>query len=135
MAIKIIKSGFDETNMPSGPHKAPRIWILVADSQHIRLLKKDGHHLKLLEEQKLHSDHSGKGELKLAHDIADRLDASAHAHAYDRLILAAPPHMLGDLRKILSHTVQARIAAEIDKDLTKMNDAVLHEELKKIVWF
>jgi len=55
---------------------------------------------------------------RFAAQIADALYRAAHAGRFERLILAAPPQALGDLRKVLHKMVQARILAEIDKDLT-----------------
>ncbi len=76
-----------------------------------------------------------KNDNKFVQEIADWLENAVHANAFDRLIVAASPKMLGDLRKTLSDEVQARIVAEIDKDLTKMPEKELFKELKEIVWF
>jgi protein required for attachment to host cells len=57
--------------------------------------------------------------------VADYLDAAAQRGAYHRLVLAAPPKFLGDLRAALGARAKALIAGEIDKDLTKESDAEL----------
>jgi protein required for attachment to host cells len=54
-----------------------------------------------------------------AEDIAARLAAEFHAGAFDRLMVAAAPAMLGDLRRALSSEVRKAVAGEIAKDLTK----------------
>jgi protein required for attachment to host cells len=41
-----------------------------------------------------------------------------HANLFDRLIIIAPPKILGQLRKAFHAEVVARIAAEIPKELT-----------------
>ena len=76
-----------------------------------------------------------KEEIKFVRDMAVWLDQAVEANSFDRLILAASPKMLGDLRKTLSDSVQSRIVAQIDKDLTKMQEKDLLEELQEIVWF
>ncbi len=56
---------------------------------------------------------------RFAREIADRLYAFAHKGRFDQLVLVAPPHVLGDLRKELHQEVSDRIVAEVPKDLTK----------------
>ena len=51
------------------------------------------------------------------------------------LSLVAAPKTLGDLRKVMKQQVHARVIAEINKDLTKLDIRALQEELKKIIWF
>ncbi len=76
-----------------------------------------------------------KEALSFAHDIADWLDRAVAEDAFDRLVVIAAPHTLGDLRKVLTQKTQGRIIAEINKDLTKMNEKALWTELEKILWF
>ncbi|CFX50458.1 conserved protein of unknown function [Candidatus Filomicrobium marinum] len=64
-------------------------------------------------------DASRKMVTRFATEIADMLSASLKARGFDRLIVVAPPAMLGDLRKSLSNHVRAKVIAEIDKDMTK----------------
>jgi len=65
--------------------------------------------------------HDPHRELKrsFSERLAAMLDEQLAAKAYDRVILVAPPKMLGDLRAALSAHVQAAVYAELDKDLTK----------------
>lgn len=56
---------------------------------------------------------------RFATEIADMLSDCLKARGFDRLIVVAPPAMLGDLRKSLSNHVRAKVIAEIDKDMTK----------------
>jgi protein required for attachment to host cells len=65
--------------------------------------------------------HDPHRELKRAFSerLAAMLDAKLGAKAYDRVVLVAPPTMLGDLRAALSDHVRAAVYAELDKDLTK----------------
>lgn len=159
--MKLTKNNDDP---PVSPQK-PVIWILVADKHVARLFKKNGHGVEAFGEIKpvphegkditnktvgrevssssgaihhkyeLHMNESRKESLSFSHKIADWLDDSAKDGAFDRLVLVAAPQTLGELRQILSNPVQARIVAEVDKDLTKMNEKELQKELEKIVWF
>jgi protein required for attachment to host cells len=62
---------------------------------------------------------------EFAHVVADYLNKSGQQGKYQRLILAAPPKFLGDLRAALDAKTRATIAGEIHKDLTKESDAEL----------
>lgn len=53
-----------------------------------------------------------------AHDVAAFLERHAAKGSYDRLIIAAPPQSLGDLREALSPSVRKVVSAELNKDLT-----------------
>ena len=59
------------------------------------------------------------GKERFAREIAARLYAYAHRGRFDALVLVAPPHVLGDLRRELHQEVADRIVAEVPKDLTK----------------
>lgn len=52
-------------------------------------------------------------------EVADALYKQAHAGRFDKLIVVAPPKVLGGLRKAFHKEVADRIAAEVPKDLTK----------------
>lgn len=55
---------------------------------------------------------------KFARELAARLDSGLQRHAYDHLVVAAPPQFLGLLRHTLSDQVKARLELWLDKDLT-----------------
>lgn len=57
-------------------------------------------------------------EDRFAIDIAKQLYKHAHKGDISQLVLAAPPKALGVIRKELHKSVQEKIIAEIDKDLT-----------------
>jgi protein required for attachment to host cells len=58
------------------------------------------------------------GEERFAGELAEALYRYAHADLFDKLVIIAPPKVLGNLRKALHAEVTARIAAEIPKELT-----------------
>lgn len=57
---------------------------------------------------------------RFAKQIADTLYQAAHSGRYQKLILTAPPMIMGDLRKALHKEVSTRVVAEVSKDLTNM---------------
>lgn len=57
---------------------------------------------------------------RFARDIADVLYAAAHRGQYEKLVIAAPPMIMGDLRKAMHKEVSDKIVAEVSKDLTNM---------------
>lgn len=57
-------------------------------------------------------------EDRFAIDAADLLNRRALANDFESLIVIAPPRTLGELRKHYHGSVSARLAGEIQKDLT-----------------
>jgi protein required for attachment to host cells len=58
------------------------------------------------------------GEDRFAKDIAAALYRRAHAGGFDKLVVVAPPKVLGILRKEMHKEVTERITAEVPKELT-----------------
>lgn len=57
---------------------------------------------------------------RFAKEIADALYTAAYRGRYSKLVIAAPPMTMGDLRKALHKEVADRVVAEVPKDLTNM---------------
>jgi protein required for attachment to host cells len=57
---------------------------------------------------------------RFAKQIADVLYTAAHRGQYSKLVIAAPPMIMGDLRKAFHKEVSDKVVAEISKDLTNM---------------
>ncbi|NKB16242.1 MAG: host attachment protein [Sphingomonadales bacterium] len=55
-----------------------------------------------------------------ARTLAALLEEALKEGSYDRLVIAAPPPFLGDLRDALPPAVRAVVSSEIVKDLTKV---------------
>ncbi|WP_048645524.1 host attachment protein [Nitratireductor soli] len=55
---------------------------------------------------------------RFAADIAERLYKLAHRGTFDRLVLVAPPLVLGELRKEMHKEVGDRVVGEVAKTLT-----------------
>lgn len=54
----------------------------------------------------------------MAGDIVDYLEAEATKGKFDKLVLAAPPQVLGAMRDSMDGALRARIGAELPKTLT-----------------
>lgn len=57
---------------------------------------------------------------RFAKEIADALYTAAHRDQYSKLVIAAPPMIMGDIRKALHKEVSEKVVAEVSKDLTNM---------------
>jgi len=62
--------------------------------------------------------------------IAARLNEALSQKSFDKLVLVAPPKMLGELREFLAPAVKKRVAAEMPKDLTHYEGEELLQHLK-----
>ncbi|MFQ5346913.1 MAG: host attachment protein [Rhodothalassiaceae bacterium] len=71
------------------------------------------------------TDWHQEAENRFAAEIAAGINRRAIRGDLDRLILVAPPRTLGALRKALEPQAEAKIIAEIDKDLTKHDPAAI----------
>jgi protein required for attachment to host cells len=67
---------------------------------------------------------------KFAFHLAEVLSEQLKAGAYQRLIIAAPPATLGDLRSAISDEVRRTIVAEVGHDLTKVPNHEIGSHLK-----
>ena len=55
---------------------------------------------------------------RFAGDVAERLYKLAHKGKYSKLVLVAPPLVLGELRKEMHKEVEDKVIGEIAKTLT-----------------
>lgn len=65
------------------------------------------------------SDPHRQFKRQFAEQVAAIVDGKLANGAFDRLVVVAPPVMLGDLRDVFSAAVKNAIKAELHKDLTK----------------
>lgn len=66
---------------------------------------------------------------EFAREIATLLEQKQREKAYDRLVIAAAPQMLGDLRTLLPTAVRTAVHDEISKDFTKATPKELERHL------
>lgn len=78
-----------------------------------RSISSVGSHRSAMEEPDYHQ----LEEDRFAADTAALLSKRAQANGYEKLIIVAPPRTLGELRRHYDKAVEARIVAEVDKDL------------------
>lgn len=57
---------------------------------------------------------------RFAGHLGERLDAAWAKGSYDRLIVAAPPKMLGALRDAMPAALQGKLAGDLPKDLVRV---------------
>lgn len=69
-------------------------------------------------------------KLQFADRLAARLNADALASRYERLIVVAPPVMLGEIRAALDKHAQEKLVHSIAKDLTHVSLDDLPSHLK-----
>lgn len=55
---------------------------------------------------------------RFARELASTLETASNEGRFARLMLVAPPKMLGELRDVLPEKVKEKIVKEVDKDLT-----------------
>ncbi|UYO00797.1 MAG: host attachment protein [Devosia sp.] len=72
-------------------------------------------------------------EAEFVRSVAQVLEAKAKSGAYDRLVIAAAPIALGNLRKALSDHVKKTVVAELDKDLTNLPTPQLNKHFDGII--
>ncbi len=154
---------FIEETFEMGAHKLPKVWVVVIDAQKAHFFRKPDGGLEKIGEalpdknavSEITNETSGRmqasgsgGRHRLeAHDealrheseafmksLADLLHEAASKHAFDRLVLVATPRMLGMLRPLLHKDVDMRINAEIDKDLTHLDERELCHYLDETLW-
>jgi protein required for attachment to host cells len=80
-----------------------------------------------------HTDPVEVRERRFVERLADLLDERHEAGDFDRLLIAAAPAALGDLRPALSQGVREAIMAELPKDLTNIPTAKLAEHFDGLI--
>jgi len=79
------------------------------------------------------TDPAAHREAEFVRGVAAELEKKAKAGTYDRLVIAAAPIALGNLRKALSEHVKKTVVAELDKDLTNLPTPQLEKHLDGII--
>ncbi|HSP79562.1 MAG TPA: host attachment protein [Myxococcaceae bacterium] len=80
------------------------------------------------------SENEPDGRQELEHDrfareLAGRLERGLNDHAYDRLVIAAPPEFLGRLRRMISHRVHQRLMLDLRADYVNVPPRELPERI------
>jgi len=77
------------------------------------------------------TDYHQQEEDRFAAGAADMLKNRALTNDFESLIIVAPPHTLGELRKHYHDEVSKRLIGEIDKDLTGHSVPEIEKALAK----
>lgn len=80
-----------------------------------------------------HTDPHRELKRTFAHYLADVLGRELDARAYDRLVIVAAPVTLGDLRKVLTEKVAAKVTGWVHKDLTKTPNSEVASHLGDVL--
>jgi len=68
--------------------------------------------------------------LKFSTELADALDRARSQNQFNQLVIIAAPAFLGVLRKKLSVPTTRLVAKAIDKELTRLDAADIHEHVR-----
>lgn len=79
------------------------------------------------------TDAADHREAEFVRTVAQELERKALSGDFDRLIIAAAPIALGNLRKSLSDHVKKTVVAELDKDLTNVPPPQLDKHFDGII--
>ena len=79
------------------------------------------------------SDPVAVRERRFVENVAAELEKELQKGAFDRLVVAAAPTALGDLRPVFSKNLRETILAELPKDLTNIPVPKLEEHLADIL--
>ncbi len=66
---------------------------------------------------------------RFARELSARLERGLNDHAYDRLVIAAPPGFLGLLRKLISPRVHQRLMLDMRADYVNVPERELPERI------
>ncbi len=70
-----------------------------------------------------------------AKEVGRRIDADRCGHKFDKLVIVAPPKMLGLLRQSIPTTVQSMVAGEISKDLANHGPQAILNAIPRDAFF
>lgn len=65
--------------------------------------------------------------------LADAMSDRLQRKEFDRLVVVAPPTMLGELRSRMPEPLRAAVSSEVDKDLTKIPDHEIGSHLEDVI--
>ncbi|AVX03935.1 hypothetical protein MXMO3_01405 [Maritalea myrionectae] len=72
---------------------------------------------------------------KFSREVAEHMNKAAQEKKFDRLIIAAPPQSLGEMRKHFNKHLEEKLHDDVPKDLTNIATADLPSYFKNMVVF
>ncbi len=111
--------------------KAQGDWLLLEEFHHeesraksTELLEQpDNPNAGSLHKPQPENEPDGRKELehdRFARELSAYLDKADDRHAFEKLVIAAPPSFLGRLRRILSARVKQRVLLDLDADYSNV---------------
>ncbi|MDZ7269526.1 MAG: host attachment protein [candidate division KSB1 bacterium] len=97
----------------------------AAEVRHIKTPARD--QLRSQPANQRHADMHALWHLK---NVADQMDRLAAQSAFDRLVLAGPPEVTGELRRLLPKRLRSRVIALLHLPVTASQQQVLEETLR-----
>jgi protein required for attachment to host cells len=70
---------------------------------------------------------------RFAREIVHVLDGERKRNAFERLVVIAPPTLLGDLRAAMPDPLRSMVAAELDQDLAKLPARELADRVRALL--
>jgi protein required for attachment to host cells len=119
----------------------PTLWVLIADGERARIVTPEAHRgrfrtiLDLGSAEHPHyppslrQDPHQLDKQQFAIGLAGHLNAEAETRSYEKLVLAAPGHILHAVREALNKAAAALVVGTLSKDLTNVPDHDLTEHL------
>lgn len=140
----------------------PRVWVLVADARHARIVRKIGSGASAPEIRELvlrarstalrrivqdggrpdvraaDWPEAGRKALRedlraFAEDVVRVLDSHRVAGDFERLVVVAPADMMAALRAAMPATLRMVVAAEFVRDMTGLPEAELREAVSQLL--
>lgn len=132
---------FKDVNRIHAGHIIPRVWIITADHEKARFWQKTEHGIHEIGQAEHHSSHHAHpygrrehhDETAFVEKLSEWLQNALDENAFDRIILAAAPRMIGAFHEILPANLQVCITATIPKDFMHFGQKDIEQALEKII--
>lgn len=124
-----LKGGLEEVKCLTSPGGREHIKDQVSDRAGLKPAGGQGNRVGASQEVDPREAHT----LAFVHHVADFLKTKRNAQAYQELVIAAPPHILGLLRKTLDESVARSVVASFDKDYIHLNGRDLSKRIHAAV--
>lgn len=80
-----------------------------------------------------HTDRAHQTALRFANDLIKYLDGACREGRFEKLLIVAPPLLLGTLRGLYEAPLKNQIVLEVDKDLTGLHETDLQHRLTELL--
>ena len=70
---------------------------------------------------------------EFAHQVIEEIEDGRNQNAFGRLVLVAPALFLGVLRNLLPDPLERLVVADLNKDLTNMDEAGIRSDIARLI--